>query len=98
MNDFPRMLYRWPAKTKQTAVLQDGKYDVCIVPDQEAMDAAQAEGYCLDHGIAREAGVVEDESPATRPELEAKATELGLKFDGRTGDKKLSAMISEALS
>ena len=36
-------------------------------------------------------------SPPTRAELEAKATELGLKFDGRTRDGKLAAMIDEAL-
>jgi hypothetical protein len=33
----------------------------------------------------------------TREELEAKATELGLKFDGRTSDKKLSEAILEKL-
>lgn len=38
-----------------------------------------------------------DNSPATRAELEAKATELGLKFDGRTGDKKLGEMIEAKL-
>lgn len=39
-----------------------------------------------------------DDAPVTRAELEAKATELGLKFDGRTSDAKLLAKIDEALN
>ena len=35
--------------------------------------------------------------PVTREELEFKAKELGLKFDGRTTDSKLGRMIEEAL-
>lgn len=40
-----------------------------------------------------------DESDAepTRAELEQKATELGIKFDGRTADKTLAAKIQEAI-
>lgn len=38
-----------------------------------------------------------DDSPPTRDEMEQKAHALGLKFDGRTSDKKLVAMIEEAL-
>ena len=38
-----------------------------------------------------------DDSPATRAELEAKAKELGLTFDGRTTDAKLAERIAEAL-
>jgi hypothetical protein len=34
-----------------------------------------------------------DYAPPTRAELEQKARELGLKFDGRTSDKKLLKMI-----
>jgi hypothetical protein len=37
------------------------------------------------------------EEPPTRSELETKATELNLKFDGRTPDKKLFKMIEESL-
>ena len=40
--------------------------------------------------------VTENDMP-TREELETKATELGLKFDGRTSDKKLTKLIAEAL-
>lgn len=38
-----------------------------------------------------------DELPPTREELEQMGKELGLKFDGRTSDKKLNRMIEEAL-
>ena len=40
----------------------------------------------------------EDESAPTREELEAKATELGIRFDGRTKDKKLGQLIQDRLS
>lgn len=39
----------------------------------------------------------EDNSPPSREELELKATDLGIKFDGRTSDKKLLALIEEDL-
>lgn len=38
-----------------------------------------------------------DDAPVTRAELEIKAKELGLTFDGRTSDAKLLAKIDEAL-
>jgi hypothetical protein len=41
--------------------------------------------------------VVTDDAPPTRAEMEQKATELGIKFDGRTTDAKLLARIEEAL-
>jgi hypothetical protein len=37
-------------------------------------------------------------APPTREEMEAKARELGLKFDGRTGDAKLLRLIEAALA
>jgi hypothetical protein len=42
--------------------------------------------------------ILEQENlPPSRSELEIKATELNLKFDGRTPDKKLFKMIEESL-
>jgi hypothetical protein len=38
-----------------------------------------------------------DNAPPTREELEAKATELKIKFDGRTSDKKLGQLIESKL-
>lgn len=43
------------------------------------------------------AGDAVESAPPTRDELERKATELGIKFDGRTSDKKLSAAIEAKL-
>ncbi len=40
---------------------------------------------------------VSDDAPPTRAEMEQKATELGVKFDGRTTDAKLLQRIEEAL-
>ena len=39
----------------------------------------------------------DDNSPPTRKELELKADELGVWYDGRTSDKKLLERITEAL-
>jgi uncharacterized secreted protein with C-terminal beta-propeller domain len=54
--------------------------------------------------IAKVVEVAEDieltlgsEAPPTRKEMETKARELGIKFDGRTPDKKLSSLIATAL-
>ena len=41
--------------------------------------------------------VIED-APPTRAELEAKATELKIRFDGRTRDKKLGQLIQDRLT
>jgi hypothetical protein len=41
--------------------------------------------------------VPEDNAPPTRAELEAKARELGLKFDGRTSDRTLLRRITQAI-
>ena len=38
-----------------------------------------------------------DDAPPTRDELEQKARELGIKFDGRWGDRRLVAAIAEAM-
>jgi hypothetical protein len=39
-----------------------------------------------------------DSEAPTRSELEAKATELGIRFDGRTKDKKLGQLIQDRLT
>lgn len=41
--------------------------------------------------------VPDDDAAPTRQELETKADELGIKYDGRTSDSKLLERISEAL-
>lgn len=39
-----------------------------------------------------------NDAPPTRQEMEVKADELGIKYDGRTSDKRLLERISEALN
>jgi hypothetical protein len=90
---FPRMLYR----SGTAIVLESGKYDFRIVTEDEYKQAI-AEGWHLDQYAAKAAAEKPIQFPEpTRDEMEQKAKELGLKFDGRTGDKKLIAMIEEAL-
>jgi hypothetical protein len=41
---------------------------------------------------------IDEDAGPTREELELKATELGIRFDGRTKDKKLGQLIEDRLS
>jgi hypothetical protein len=95
MTDFPTLVY----KDKGPHQRPGGTYDYKAVNDADQFAAALAGGWfaTLAEVIEPTAAVIDETSPATREELEAKANELGLKFDGRTGDKKLAAMIDEAL-
>ena len=61
---------------------------------QQAEAAAQAEA----QAVEAVATAPEDDAAPTRAELEAKATELGIRFDGRTKDKKLGQLIQDRLS
>lgn len=99
MSEFPRMVYVYPA-AGEVVHLQDGKYGVKVVADKGDLVAAFDAGFHLTPGMAREAyenPKVDEVSPPTRAELEHKAKELGIKFDGRTSDKKLSDAIDEKL-
>jgi hypothetical protein len=102
MDQFPAMLYRHPAASRAAVALQDGSYDTRIVGDQDAQDEAIADGWHQTPGDAKAAAEAPaketepvDELPPTRAELETEAAELGLKVDGRMGDKKLAALIAE---
>lgn len=61
---------------------------------EQAEAAAQAQTQAVEVVEA----APEDDAPPTRAELEAKAKELGIRFDGRTGDKKLGQLIQDRLS
>ena len=61
---------------------------------EQAEAAAQAEAQAVE--VVDTAP--EDDAAPTREELEAKATELGIRFDGRTKDKKLGQLIQDRLS
>lgn len=91
---YPRMVYR----VGTMAVLESGTYDYKI-----AQSADDADGWFVDQYAAKAAHEAAqpnneaDDAPPTREELEQKARELGVKFDGRTGDKTLSERIAAAL-
>lgn len=94
----PTMVLKYPGSTQ----LQDGGYDYLIVEDED-VEAAVADGWHRTAAEAKAAGtapVVETpavDAPPTRAELEQKAKELSIKFDGRTTDKKLAEAIAEKL-
>jgi len=100
--EFPVYVFR-KAKTKR----EDGsKFDTLLVQDIEQRIDALNDGWyatvieALDRPQSKEAeeeSIQNEDRPPTREELEYKATELGLKFDGRTSDRKLSALIAETL-
>lgn len=83
---------RKPVKVRKPSKPIDGINHRLLREQAEA--AAQAEAQAVE--IVDTAP--EDEAAPTREELEAKATELGIRFDGRTKDKKLGQLIQDRLS
>lgn len=97
MSDFPRMIYQMGEKF----TLPNGSFDYEIVQDQDALDVMLANGWYLttcEAKAASEKPAEPIEKPLTREEIEAKASALGIQFDGRTSDAKLLAKIDVALT
>lgn len=100
---FPSLVYKCPGAHQRPG----GTYAYMGVKDEAEHAAALADGWfaTLPEAIAGPAPVGSapgadapaPDAPPTRAELEQKAKELGVKFDGRTGDKKLSDAIAEKL-
>ena len=77
---------------------------------QKALDAGWNESFLSALGLSETGAAPEDaaiqhpdsesaeNAPPSRSELEAKADELGIKYDGRTTDRKLYDRITEALA
>lgn len=74
-----------------------GTFDYKGVSTKEQFDAALSAGWLASYAEIFEPTAAEDNAPPTRDELEQKAKELGIKFDGRTTDKKLSDLIAQSL-
>ena len=106
--EYPRFVYKDDGPNERAG----GTYDAMTVEDEAEYSAAIKAGWFGNLQEAIDGPKVEqvvpsvnapapaepaDEAPPTREELEAKATELGIKFDGRIGDKKLTALIAKAL-
>lgn len=76
---------------------QGGTFNYKGVNTQEQFDEALSNGWLASYADIFEPAPVVDNSPPTREELEQKAKELGIKFDGRTSDKKLGELIAQRL-
>jgi hypothetical protein len=102
MTAFPTILYRTPGPHKKP---RGGTYATKGAADQEQFDMLISKGWFPSYEEAVSSklspkmveGPIDEVSGPTREELEAKADELGLSYDGRTSDKKLAERITEAL-
>jgi hypothetical protein len=109
MTDFPTILYRTPGPFKKP---RGGTYATIGCEDKEAFDALIAKGWSASYEEALIASQplkpkakevekaeepIDEVSAPTREELEAKAEELNVSYDGRTSDKKLAERIAKAL-
>jgi hypothetical protein len=103
--EFPSLVYKAEGKY----IRPHGTYDFVGVNDQQELEQKLSEGWfdSLEAAIEGKSSesveadsepILDDSAPPTREELETKATELGIKFDGRYSDKKIAQMIDEALA
>lgn len=108
MTDFPTIMYRVPGPHKKprggtyktTGAADKAEFDELLkkgwFPSYEEAAAGKIAGKIIEAAEAFEDAVDEVSAP-TRDELETKAKELGVSFNGRTSDKKLAERIAEAL-
>lgn len=104
MTDFPTIMYRVPGPHKKP---RGGTYAYRGAADQAEFDALIAKGWSASYeeavsgkkvaAPAKTEEPIDEVSAPTREELETKAKELGISFNARTSDKKLSERIAEAL-
>ena len=102
------MLYKWPGTHEvhgdffDYIVVNDSDIEQVLaqgwhLTTPEAKEASKPKPLELDPQPLIEPVVVEigtaEEGPPTRAEMESKARELGIKFDGRTPDAKLLSQI-----
>lgn len=94
---FPTLVYKSPGNHFGP---NGSTYNYAGAADQAELDQRLKEGWSLTlmGAIGCESDESDDDSAPTREELEAKATELGLKFDGRTSDAGLLKKIEAALA
>lgn len=100
--EFPRIVFKCPGDLPR----QGGTFKVLQVADDVSHADAVAYGWFSSLPEAIESHdnpkpVVVDVAPdvveqESRESLESRAKEIGIKFDGRTSDAKLSRLIAEA--
>ena len=93
---FPTIVYKCPGPHACTG----STYAYLGAADEAELDRALSSGWfrTLPEAMAGDHEELPDNSAPTREELEAKAAELGIKFDGRTTDKSLAEKIEFAIS
>lgn len=97
--EFPTLVYRCPGAHQRTG----GTYAFKPILDKAEHAAALADGWfdtlpdAIEGKAPAEPDAREPDAAPTRAELEQKAKELNIKFDGRTGDKKLADAIDAKL-
>ena len=88
------MLYKWPGPHS----IHGDFFDYIVVNDSD-IEQVLADGWKLTTPEAKEASkpkpveATDDNAAPTRLEMEEKAKELGIKFDGRTTNKRLLEQI-----
>lgn len=97
---FPGFVYKSPGRMGR---IRKKTYDWSPVQNEEELAAKLAQGWYATRDeafapkqLTPKQPEVKEDAPPTRAELEQKARELGLKFDGRTSDRKLLKMIEES--
>lgn len=107
MSQFPKAVFQFGGQE----VYEGDNYTSRVVHSEDELNAATEAGWHVHPYEAKAAALAEhedkadtddakddDTKPPTRDELEQKAKELGIDFDGRTSDKKLSDKIAAALA
>lgn len=97
MSEYPTLVYKSPGDHFGPG---STTYSYKGIQEPEQMAEALASGWfrTLAEALAGEAAEPEDNAGPNREELEAKAAELGIKFDGRTTDAGLLKKINAALA
>lgn len=94
----PTMIYKYPADEVGNRVIIKGvEYSYRIIDAHEIDDYLEF-GWLRTPAEALDGDVDVNDEPPTRGELEIKADELGISYDGRTSDAKLLERINGALS
>lgn len=98
--NYPTLVYKSPGKLRH----RSGKtYKYMGVANEDELNRAIADGWNVSKEDAINGKPAElpdhviENAPPTRAEMETKAKQLGVKFDGRTSDKKLLMLIEKAL-
>ena len=93
---FPTIVYKCPGAHACTG----GTYAYLGAADEAELGRALSSGWfrTLPEAMAGDHDELPDNSAPTREEMEAKAVELGIKFDGRTTDKSLAEKIEYMLN